>query len=501
MQSIRISRRGLLTGASIVAGASVLGGSSGIGRAEDPKKPRFLIVLGANGGASLIDGPLAIRASESANAATINAYADAQVTAPGPGGIRAVAYDASKIGPIPYAVATKQEDFVKRRGKDMMVVTATTTSVNHAVAQRRSVTGNEAWLGRTLQEAVAMQYGAGLALPNVHLVTGSDFTSRGSDASLPAYAYGETVADPLLWPLGLHGFRGVPGGDRPDLVAKARAMRDGRLSKVSRFSQTFDNAPALKKWRALRGSQGAFESADLISKLMIVADGDKYPLSKHGLVSSPTADKVRARFPDYEKDPLEAQAALAYLLLTQGVSCTVTLGANANFVYTGDKPYGSGGLANGAVKNLPIAFDYSHTSHRGAQAFMWERMYRIADGLIELLSSTELGGGESYWDRSMIYVATDFGRTKTRPANAEDFGTGHDLNNGSVILSPLAKGGTILGGVDPGTGLTYGFDPVSGAPDKGRTTAEKEVYAGILGAMGVDTSGSGLPDVPAMRKG
>ena len=54
------------------------------------------------------------------------------------------------------------------------------------------MSGNNAWYGRTLQEAVALTYGAGFALPNVHLSAGTGYTERGSDAALPAYCYGET---------------------------------------------------------------------------------------------------------------------------------------------------------------------------------------------------------------------------------------------------------------------------------------------------------------------
>ena len=49
------------------------------------------------------------------------------------------------------------------------------------------------------------------------------------------------------------------------------------------------------------------------------------------------------------------------------------------------------------------------------------------------------------------------------------FGTGHHLNNGSLIVSPFANGNRVLGGVDPDTGLTYGFDPRTGDPERGST--------------------------------
>jgi hypothetical protein len=499
MNKFSLSRRNLLSGAAAAAGAAALSRLTDLrsAHADDTKTPKFLIVIGATGGASLLDGPLAIRASESKNARTLNAYEDANVISVGD--LRAVKHEAPSLGPIPYAVATSQEAFMRKYGSDMLVVTATTTSVNHNIAQRRAVTGNEAWAGRTLQELVALEYGSKLPVPNAHLVTGTQFTDRGSDASISSRAFGETIADPLLWPLSMSGSKGIAGADRSDLIAKARSLRDVKLRQASQFSRIFDGAPNLQKWRNLQADKAAFEQADLITKLMIATDSPKYPLAKHGLASSPLAEKVRAKFPNYERDPMESQAALAYLMLTQGVSATATLGATFNFVYTG-APLANGDLEPGGVKNTPIAFDFSHTTHRATQAFMWDRMYGTAASLIDLLKSTEFAGGQSYWDRTMIYIATDFGRTKNRPEDAPDFSSGHDLNNGFVLMSPMLKGGKVLGGVNPDTGLTYGFDLATGAPQPGRETSEKEVFGGMLNALGVTTTGSGLPDVPAMRR-
>jgi hypothetical protein len=131
---------------------------------------------------------------------------------------------------------------------------------------------------------------------------------------------------------------------------------------------------------------------------------------------------------------------------------------------------------------------------------MWDRTLSVADRLITLLKAEELGGGRSFWDRSMIYIATEFGRTRRRPEGAQSFGSGHDLNNGSLIISPLANGGKVLGGVDPDTLLTYGFDPETGRPEPGRNMTEPEIYSGIAHALGIETPGSGLPDVRAMRR-
>ncbi|MEM9488187.1 MAG: hypothetical protein AAGC55_03525, partial [Myxococcota bacterium] len=149
-----------------------------------------------------------------------------------------------------------------------------------------------------------------------------------------------------------------------------------------------------------------------------------------------------------------------------------------------------------------LAFDYSHNDHRSAQAFMWQRTLDLADRLIDLLKDEEFDAstGESLWDRTLIYVATDFGRSRNRVAGSDLFGSGHHLNNGNLIISPLANGNSVLGGVDRDTGLTYGFDPQTGAPDPDRTMGEADIYAGILQALQVTTTGSGLPDMPAMRR-
>lgn len=65
----------------------------------------------------------------------------------------------------------------------------------------------------------------------------------------------------------------------------------------------------------------------------------------------------------------------------------------------------------------------------------------------------------------------------------------------------MAQGNTVLGGVDPHTGLTYGFDPMTGRPEPGRHMTEAEIFSGLLEIMGVNKSGSGLPPMPVVRRG
>ncbi|MEM6291292.1 MAG: hypothetical protein AAGA54_08500 [Myxococcota bacterium] len=493
-------RRALATLGGAAAGGFAGLAGMGRGRAGGSEDPRFLIVLCASGGASIIDAALAIRESEAGVAApTINCFPDGAISSVEGSPLRAVDGSLGSVGAIPISFSTQQAQFVGAHAQDMLVATLTSTSVNHNVAQERAVTGNAAWRGRTIQESVANQYGAAFPLPNVHLNTGTGFTVRGADDSLPAWAYGEQVADPTLWPLALDGARGTTYPVDSDVLATARTLRNDVLDQNSAFNQAFAGADAVRAWTGLRGNtQAAVEQAALIDKLLFVPDEAPYNLGARGLTPSPDAALVRSVFPNYDWDPLHAQAALAFLLIKNRVSVTVTLGPSFDLVLEDGTSLGGGGLPEGSMANPPIAFDFSHQGHRSTQAFMWSRLYEVASGLITLLQGEEWANGESLWDRSMIYVATDFGRSKTRVANAAGFGTGHDLNNGLLTISPLVSGNTVLGGVEPTTGMTYGFDPGTGAPEPGRQMSEEEIFGGLLGVLGVDTQGETDP-IPAME--
>ncbi|MEQ9502407.1 MAG: hypothetical protein RIT81_36390 [Deltaproteobacteria bacterium] len=499
MSKLNLDRRNFLRGMGYVAAGTALGLPGRAGAQARPEDARFLVVLTASGGASLIDSFLSIRASESANASTINTYEDNRVQSIADSPFRAIDSQGSDLGALPAPYTANQSNFVRKHKDDMMVVTCTGTSVNHAVAQKRAITGNEAWAGRTLQEVNAMQYGESFLLPNVVMATGTAYIDPGTDGSLPSYCSGEPVAQPALWPLSLHGTRGVKGPNA-DFVKMARRVRDEQLDPRSKFARVFDKSPALSRWRQQRLATQGLETSDLITKLMLFEDSERYPLSAHGLTESSSGRLVRERFPNFDQDPLEAQAALAFLLLKNRVSVSVTLGTSFNAVLADGASLGGGGLQEGDLINPPIGFDFSHQAHRATQAMMWSRVLAAADGLIELLKAEEFADGQSFWDRTLLYVATDFGRDKVRPSGSEDFGTSHHLNNGFLLVSPLVNGNTVLGGVDPDTGLTYGFDPVTGAPAPGTEMAEAQIYAGIAGALGVDTTGSGLPNVPAMSR-
>jgi hypothetical protein len=488
-----IHRRQLLKGfcaAAAAGAASPLLLRSPRAHADEPtdKPPRFLISICGLGGASIIDSFMALthtQVGEQFHA--VNCFPDDEVTRIGE--FTAVDLARPTVGSLPFSFDVRQSDFVNKYRDEMMVVTQTGTSVNHVIAQKRSLTGNGAWNGRTLQEAVANEYGQGMPLPNVNMAS-MGYLEHGDDPTLPSWAYNEPVAQPALWPLSLDGARGVQDLPDADVIAMARAVRNGKLDPESGFFKTFRLSERLELWKRQRELQAPeLESRDLITRLNLLPDAPPaIPLAEYGLAESEDAPLIRSVFPNFLVDPLEAQAALAYLLIKNRVSCAVTIAPTFNIVLTGS-----------TLANPPLAFDYSHAGHRGAQAVMWNRVLGLADRLITLLEAEEFDAttGESFWDRTMIHVPTDFGRTKKRKDAAEVFSTSHDLNNGNLFISPLVNGGRVLGGVNL-DGTTYGFDPQTGIADDQRTMTEAEIYAGTLQALDVSTTG--LPNIPAMRK-
>lgn len=468
------------------------------------EKPYFLIVLTCTGGASIIDSLMAIREGESSNGLGINAFPDSEViSAPTVTPFRSVRIadatlnDPSFTGAIQLAPFHANPDlmtqFAASHLNEMMVVTHTGTSVNHTIAQKRALTGNAAYGGRTLQEAVAAVYGEGFTLPNVNMGFGG-FIERGTDTTLPGFASHEPVSQPFTFPLALHGSRGIEGAPAASLVDRARSMRSA-LEAQSQFHERVASSRAITDWNAQRIAGRGLEQQDLITKLQFVPDlPPSIPLNQYGLDESPDGQLVRAAFPDWLADPLEGQAALAYLLIKHQVSCAVTIGPNFNLQVNGASQF----------VQTPLAFDNSHGSHRYTQAAMWHRMLSVADRLITLLQNTvyDPDAGETFWDRTMLYFATDFGRTKPRPTGSPtgdiNFGSSHDLNNGSLVVSPLVNGNTLLGGVNPDTGMTYGFDRITGVPLTGETMSEADIFAGLLQALRIDTSGTSLPNLSAM---
>lgn len=480
-----INRRRLLQSLGAAAAAGIVSPSllsspaRAQARAADQK---LLFVIAAAGGGSLIDSFMPI---VDAGNSPIVSY-PANLIAEG-GGFRCV------HAPFPvnlggFNVTGHLLPFAQRHGRDMAVVTQEVTSVNHIVAQKRSLTGAGVHGGRTILEAAAARHGAGLLMPNVNMCE-SGYLEPGDDVGVADRDRAVAVADALLFPFATDGFRGIKGGPDRRLLERARSVR-GRLDAQSVHGFTFRDAAVQKHFLDARERIApVMEQQDLITKLTMVANvPGQIPLTDFGLESSPDGAAVRAQFPDLLRDPFEAQAALAFLLARHKVSCAIALSPSFN------------PLLEGGLRNTPLAFDFSHSNHVLTQYAMWSRVLKVADGLITLLKAQDWDDADpsqgKMWDRSVVYIATDFGRDKTRPPDSLEFGSGHHLNNGNVIVSPLVRGGRVYGDVDPATGLTFGFNRTTGVAEPGTLLHEGDVYSVV--AQALDIEFTGRLDAPAI---
>ena len=482
------SRRQFLAASGLALGAAGLGVPRLLRADED--EPRFLIVLACFGGAQMIDCFMPIgreQAATDANRGTV------------------ISHDVTQVGNIRCVDRAIPIEFLERFGHQSVVLGTQASSVNHFVAQARSVNGRDTHYGRTLCETVASAYGADMPLPNVNMGRGG-YTAGGVDATLDPRFAAEIVVNPVTFPLSTHGHAGVlPNGDTPAqdpelraaMMDRARALRDGPLEDASPFGRTFGASRVRRELLAQRAlTDGRMEADDLIRQLLYVPDlGEIFPLEAYGLSSNEEAWKIRDVLPGAwpvttsgtPDDRLQAQAALAYLLLRTGTSCAVTL----------TEP-GTDGF---------LAFDQSHTSHASAQETHWDRVLEVAGRLITLLedapyvrSDGEVDG--TLWDRTLITFATEFGRDKWDTGGG--FGTGHHLNNGLLLVSPLLAGDQSLGEPDPDNGFICGFDPETGEPtpfdelgpgedplfsDERLPPGEEAVYGGVCDVLGITYEG------------
>lgn len=479
----RIGRRQMLLATAGAMGATALG--SALGRATErprsagDKDRKLLFVLCATGGASIVDSFLPVTRGEvgdDALADTLNAYDDAQIVAPQGSNLRCPGY-VDSVGLLAgiYEPGFALDAFLAKHYRWTTVLTQQCTSVNHNVGQHRSVTGAGINHGRTIMEAMAVRHGEDLIIPNCNMAN-DGYIQPGADPSLPGFARAEIIASPLGFAAAMDGVRGVLGAPERARVERARGVRE-QLDDASVFGRTFADSPRRQRFLANRREvQPRLEAAQLMDRLTLLPPELLDP--KYGVMSSPLLPTLTERFSNLLVDPWESQAALSVLLAYYGLSCASTIGLRHEPTFNDEK-----------LITTPIAFDFSHTDHRVAQYLMWGHVLKAVDALVDLLQSLDYLGDPALgkmWDRSLIYVATDFGRDKTRPAGAESWGTGHSLNNGTLLVSPLLQGNRVFGGVDPTTCETYGFDGISGAADPGLQCSEGHIYSAIAHALDIE---------------
>lgn len=481
----RLSRREMLLGMSGALGTMAVG--SNLVRAATLREGstadrdrKLLFVLCGYGGASIVDSFLPLSRSEvddDALADSLNVYEDAEIVVPEGSNIRSPAYleSAGLLAGI-YQAKYYASDFLAKHHGSMTVLTQECTSVNHQVAQARSLNGNGINAGRTLMEAMAMRHGEDLILPNCNMAV-DGFIQPGWDASIPSFARAEIVSAPMGFAAAMDGMKGVLGIPERELVQKARGVRD-RLDDASPFGRTFEDSPLRSSFLADRRERlPRLEDAKLVDPLTMLPTELLDP--RYGITSSPLLPTLLTHLPDIHKNPWQAQAALSVLLTYYGLSCSTTISLQQEPVFSdGDK-----------LATSPVAFDFSHVDHRVAQQLMWGALLEVADALIELLKTLDYLGDPSLgkmWDRSLVYVATDFGREKARPVGAPFWGTAHALNNGTLLMSPLLQGNRVFGGIDPATCTTYGFDGTTGEADKTLRCDEGHIYSAVAQALDIE---------------
>lgn len=448
---------GLLSGLSGGLG-STLASSVAMGASESP---RYLFTICTTGGASVIDSFLA-------QATGPVAYAN--LTKPGNGIFSAVPVLQNSIqGAIPLGNGYPQANFITKHGSDMVLMTCEVSSVNHLIAAKRAMTGDSVFGGKTIAEALAMTYGKTYPLANL-LLAGGGYGSEGDDRLLPGFARGQAVADPLMFAFATHGFKGINQSLTQDDVTQIRQLR-AQIEAAAPMMALGKKSPIVQNYLENRARVvQMLESGDTITKMML-RDPASSNLQAFGLQTSQDFELVRSKFTNLAQDPFEARLALGFLAVKNRLSLSVTIAPNQAPLITAQ-----------GTPNAPIAFDWSHVDHRGAQNSMWSYVLKGTDSLIDLLKATDdphAQDGSKMWDRSVIYLATEFGRDKVATG-----GSGHHLNNGVVMISPLLKGGRIFGGVDPATGLTFGFDGKTGEPARNLWMNEKDIYSALALALG-----------------
>ena len=142
----------------------------------------------------------------------------------------------------------------------------------------------------------------------------------------------------------------------------------------------------------------------------------------------------------------------------------------------------------------------------------WRDRDQLTNGIVgQFLLRDRMDGkhGRDGIKQGMIVVGVEKGGDPDHPAywgTSSDHGdawteaTIDDLN-GDGKADVLAASATGLGlAFFTGTGSPF-VNPASGAPDPLKPDSnEADVFSGILTAMGVDTSGSGLPDASAFKR-
>ncbi|MCX6129681.1 MAG: hypothetical protein NTX25_11545, partial [Proteobacteria bacterium] len=161
---------------------------------------KYIFNICAAGGANIIDSFLAQTTGPAAFTNLVKPAGSVFSTVP--------PLQNSIQGAIALGNGYDQAIFVQKHGADMAVMTCEVSSVNHIIAAKRAMSGDNINGGRTIAEAVAMAFGKSCALPNL-MLAGGGYAANGDDITVPEFARAQAVADPLMFAFATHGFKGM----------------------------------------------------------------------------------------------------------------------------------------------------------------------------------------------------------------------------------------------------------------------------------------------------
>jgi hypothetical protein len=339
--------------------------------------------------------------------------------------------------------------FLLNHGRDMALISQNTSSANHDIAAQRVLHGDGAFRKRSIVELNANAHGEKYSLANVNLAT-QGYGKPGGDLALVDYAKSLRVATAQSVAFSSHRFKGVDYGLSVENMKLVKAAQQSLEQSASAHLRWKDHQD-LRNWVSYRNRVEQLERNNVIDQLLFLervgVDNSKVPVQ-----TTPLLNKIKAAFPDYLTDAYQSQAAIAFLLLRNGISNNVTIDMS-----------------------LGLSFDQAHQFHTDAQNYMWRRTLRSLDALLNLCKSEYYLGDQrngTIWDRLVTYVPTEFGRDKKKRQ-----GSGHDLNNSMMVLAKNIKGNRSYGELDQDTGIISGFDLSSGVADTSLHVSERHMYS------------------------
>ena len=126
-------------------------------KAQENDNKKFIFVIAAAGGASIVDSFLAQSSGPNGFNNLIQINNSPLVAVP--------PLNNSIQGAIPLGNGYAQETFLNKHASDTAVMTCEVSSVNHLIAAKRAMTGDNAFGGKTITEAVAEAFGSSCVIP------------------------------------------------------------------------------------------------------------------------------------------------------------------------------------------------------------------------------------------------------------------------------------------------------------------------------------------------